>query len=139
LDGLACKARLDCLQAVKNTVWDIKTTASAAYKAFERSMLTYCYHQQAAWYLDGASRCGLIDGPAAKFLFLAVENSAPFNVAVYQASGALLNAGHQANEAALDLYRKCATTKHFPASYADEIIVLDCPAWMQEQEEALEA
>ena len=129
LDGVPCQARLDCTQ--DGTIWDIKTCNDANPKtgAFMRSVARYGYHQQAAWYLDGAQRCGVV-GPRCRYLWLAVENAAPFQLAVYQCSLDLLEVGHLRNEAAVAQIAECRKTNVWPTAYAQEIVMMRAPAWM---------
>jgi exodeoxyribonuclease VIII len=137
-DGIPCKARCDCVQAESNILWDLKSTSGAGYRDFERSVANYRYHLQAAWFINGLSRAGVIDGPAVKFLWLAVESSAPYALAVYQCAGDLLNDGHLACEAAFETYKRCLTEKVFKTAYADEIILMQTPRWMLPDDNALE-
>ena len=128
LDGVPCKARLDCLQ--ENTIWDIKTARDASYRGFERAIADYRYMMQAAWYLDGAGRAGLVK-PGCRYLWIAVENAAPYALAVYQASLKLLQVGHDRCEQAVALWRDCEKKRVWPAAYSQDVVKMDAPAWMQ--------
>lgn len=51
-----CKARVDALVTLPNyglCAIDLKTTRDASLAAIEKSLYTYGYHRQAAWYLRG--------------------------------------------------------------------------------------
>jgi exodeoxyribonuclease VIII len=136
LDGTPCKARLDCLQP--ETIWDIKSCHDASYRGFERAIANFAYHMQAAWYLDGAGQAGLVKS-GCRYLWIAVENAAPYALAVYQASLELLQVGHDRCEQAVALWRDCEKKKVWPAAYAQEVITMAAPRWMLPQDEALEA
>ena len=130
--GVPCQARLDCVQP--RVIWDIKTCREASYRGFLRAIGQYSYHMAAAWYLEGAKAVGLING-SCRYLWLAVENAAPYNVAVYEASAELLAAGAEQNCAAVARYLECKDKGVFPASYANDAIVMDCPKWLQSEPE----
>lgn len=132
-DGTKCKARIDCVQ--DGVIWDLKSTSNAGYRAFERSIADYRYHIQAAWFLEGAGRAGLVDPASSKFLWLAVESTPPYALAVYQAAPDLLQAGWDAAERAVELFKTCETKKDYPTAYAEQAIVMDCPGWMKPQED----
>lgn len=129
-DGMQCKARVDCLQ--DGWIWDVKTCRDAGYRGFQHSIAEYRYHMQAAWYLDGVTRAGLLNqsGPRCRVLWLAVENAPPYQLAVYQRSLDLLQIGHDANERALDVIRAREKARHWPTAYAQEVVMMNPPPWM---------
>ena len=133
--GMPCKARIDCVQPKQ--IWDIKTCRDASYRGFQRSIADYCYHLAAAWYLTGWAE--LDKGSAPKYLWLAVENSPPYALAVYHASADLLQVGRERCAAAVARYLECKDNKHFPVSYADEPVLMAAPKWMLPDENSLEA
>lgn len=133
-DGQPCKARLDCLQP--GVIWDIKSCRDASYRGFERSIAEYRYHMQAAFYVLGAGLC-CYNNPV-KYYWLAVENSPPYALAVYQASIELLGVGHDHCEQAMARYAECKKVGNFPMSYADEIIQMAAPRWMLPDDEAID-
>ena len=47
----------------------------------------------------------------------------------------LLAAGHEQCSNAVARYLECKDKNVFPASYADEVILMDAPAWMKPNEE----
>jgi exodeoxyribonuclease VIII len=84
--GIQSKARLDRVVEIngERVIVDIKTTASGASKdVFERTIWQYGYGLQCAFYLEMARICGV---PAQHFVFVVVEKSAPYAVAVYRFS-----------------------------------------------------
>ena len=82
---------------------DLKTCVSAEYHAFQRSLATYRYYVQAAFYLDGATEA--TGEPHKDFIFIAVEKSPPFSVALYTLDKGSVEFGRQAYLA--DLNRLC--------------------------------
>lgn len=135
-DELPCKARLDCLQ--DGTIWDIKTTRDASYRGFERSMTEYRYMIQAAWYMQGAGRCGLADPMKCRYLWLAVENAAPYQLCVYRCSLDLWQVGYDRCEAAIAKYLECQKTKVWPTAFSQEPVLMQAPRWMLPDDDALE-
>ena len=127
LDGTPCQARLDCLQ--DGTIWDIKSCRDASKICFQRSIIEYRYHMQAAWYIDGAYRCGLAT-PETRYMWIAVKNEPPYQLAVYQCSLDLLSLGHDLCEKVVAMWRECERTGVWPAAYSQEIIQMAAPAWL---------
>jgi hypothetical protein len=127
-DGTPCKARIDCLQ--DGVLWDIKTCRCAKRHAFHGAIASYGYHLKAAWYLDGACRCGLLK-PDAIVRWLAVENAAPYALAVYRCGPMFLDLGHIAMERALATIGECRKANVWPAAYSQDEIVMEPEKWME--------
>ena len=104
---------------------DLKTTVSADPDEFVRSVTKFQYHMQAAFYLDGLSANG-IDG--ARFLFVAVEKTAPYLVSVIELDNEALVEGRRLNRQAIDLYDQCVRTDTWPG-YGDNIHTISLPRW----------
>ena len=107
------------------TCVDLKTTISADPDDFARSVAKYGYHAQAAWYLDGLAANGIND---AAFLFVAVEKTPPYPVAVIELDDEALAEGRRLNRRAIDLYARCTDTGIWPA-YGDDITLISLPMW----------
>lgn len=118
---LQCKARFDALGDI--TIPDLKTTRSAQASGFIRSVVSYGYHRQAAWYLRGAAECGL---PARDFAFIVVEKAAPFQVAVYRLDKAALDTGATECADLLAQYAECRKANDWPGYPGG---VLSLPKW----------
>jgi exodeoxyribonuclease VIII len=128
--GFQCKARLDAVSG--SAVVDLKTTTDASKDAFTRTIQRYGYHIQAAWYMAAARAAGLnVD----RFVFVAVETSAPYGVAAYTLDEGYLMAAEHAIQNALELHRQCEKVGHWHG-YADEEQTVLCPAWLIEEEYA---
>lgn len=113
---------------------DLKSTLDASPEGFARSLADYRYHVQAPWYLTGgqaAHDAGLLpDGwqrPRA-FVFIAVEKSAPYAVAVYSLDAATMELGALQMRADLDTLAECKRTGVWPG-YGDKIAALSLPDW----------
>lgn len=95
--GLRCKARLDALWPTRRLIPDVKTTSDAL--AFDKSIATYGYHRQAAFYAMGAA--ALCGGHPADWAFglIAVETSEPYGMRCGLMSvSALLQGRHEVRD-----------------------------------------
>jgi len=75
--GLWCKGRADYLRFSRDTgtIYDLKTTRDC--RDFSRSIATYGYDRQAAFYLRGCKALGI---DVQSFWFVVVESEPPFGV-----------------------------------------------------------
>lgn len=136
--GVLCRCRPDWWRH-DGTIVDLKTARDASPSGFPGSILSWRYHVQAAFYLDGIERAkaaGGVDMPAPKaFVFVAVEKVAPYAVAVYhldvQQSVAI---GRREYREDLDTYAECARSGIWPG-YGDKIQSISLPEWRLRQEE----
>jgi hypothetical protein len=116
--GLRCKCRPDWYDGA--TVVDLKTTTDAG-PGFARSVATFRYHVQASHYLAG------LHG-AERFVFLTVEKTAPYAVAVYELDAAALAAGDELRQRDMRVIADCQATKEWPG-YGDTCQPLSLPSW----------
>lgn len=125
--GVTCKARHDRHSPLMagGAIVDVKTTRDASRSSFEKAIFGYGYHRQAAFYAEGAEQCGL---PTEHSVIVAVENEAPFAVAVYRLSDAALDAGWEEVKALLGLYGRCQATNQWPG-YPTEVQDVSLPDW----------
>ena len=107
---------------------DLKTCVDGRSDAFSRSVMTFGYAIQAAFYVDVALA---FDGQKRDFYWVAVEKEAPFAVAVYKASDAMLQYGRAQYLKAIELYKECAAMDLWPA-YSQQVQTLDLPGWIKE-------
>ena len=136
LDGFPCKARLDGYHAdgkLAGVVMDLKTTRDASPEAFKRTMFSYGYHRQAAWYLQGLRTLGL---PATSFYIVAVETTAPYAVAVYRVSDKALEVGLKEVNQLFSVYKECKLTNEWHG-YSREAQLLELPYYANENKQLL--
>lgn len=126
LYGIRGKCRPDCLSYNGRFVLDLKTTQDASPKGFQKSIGGFGYHIQAAWYLRGLRKLGVI---VDEFLFVAIEKTAPFCVGVYRADKEMLEEGGKKVEEALNIIQQCNRNRHW-ADYTPEILDISLPPWM---------
>jgi hypothetical protein len=126
--GLECKCRPDWLTSDGSIVVDVKTTEDASPAGFRKSISSWRYHVQAAWYLHGLEQASGIRPE--QFIFICVEKKAPHAVAVYAADAEMIEAGgRQALEDLMTL-AECKQANRWP-SYSERIETISLPGWMR--------
>lgn len=121
-----CKARLD-LVPVGPDMGDIKTCADASLEGFQKHAWESGYHLQGAFYMDAWDRLG--DRMFTGFKFIAYERTIGL-VKVHRMTDALLQAGREAYQSALDTYIRCVRANQWPG-YTEEAAEWDLPRWMR--------
>lgn len=129
-DGVDCRCRPDYWR--EGVLYDLKTTIDARPDAFSRACWNYRYHVQSAFYLDGYH--GVTDAPVGDFVFIAIEKTAPYAVAMYHANEAMVEQGRNEYRADLAVYRECLERDEWPG-YSPEITSILLPRWAMEVEE----
>ena len=92
-----------------------------APSGFARSVATFRYHVQASHYLTG------LHG-AERFVFIAVEKTAPYAVAVYELDAAAMAAGNELRQRDMRVIADCQATNEWPG-YGDDCQTLSLPSW----------
>jgi hypothetical protein len=131
-----CRVRLDWQpepRAGRAILCDYKTTKSASPEQLAKAIYDHGYHQQGAFYLDGARALGLAEDDAA-FLLVFQEKTPPYLVTIAQLDVVALRIGRIRNRRALELYRECTTTGRWPG-HSDEVELLALPGWVERQYE----
>lgn len=113
---------------------DLKTTIDASKRSFERSILEYRYHVQAAWYLLGAKK---IEQKPHQFIFLAVEKKRPFEVGVYVAGEEVIELGDRLVEKGIDRILRGIETNRWPG-YSEQAKPISLPPWAFYDDEEIE-
>lgn len=131
LTGIECKIRPDFLKTESETtiagIVDVKTCVDASSNGFSKAVATMGYDVQAAFYQDGMKA---LSGKTIPFYFIAIEKEAPYAVAVYQASEAMLEIGREKYRAALELLDWCFSNNSWPSYQpGGEIEMIDLPRW----------
>lgn len=122
--GVPCKARYDYLNL--GGIVDLKTCQDASPDAFARSVATFHYHLQAAFYCSGSEH--VRNESPAFFAFVAVESEPPHGVACYVLPGNAILAGMHLANIALERYAAALAANEWPG-YSDAIEVLQLPKW----------
>lgn len=132
--GVTRRGRLDWLPDASDgrlIVADYKTSVTANPEAFGKSAANYCYHMQAAWYLDAVTALGLTDAEPA-FVFVVQEKTAPYLVTVCELDAAARHIGRLLNREAIDLYAQCVADDDWP-TYSDGVETVSLPFWLTRQ------
>lgn len=132
--GLLLKGRLDIIfQGEDNriAIADLKKCQNSSRDGFTKSLAERMYNVQAAFYCD-------IIG-ASDFYFIAIEEDAPFEVAVHKLSDEDLDLGRQVYERLLDKLVECRAKNRWPGAsdYEKEISVVSLPMWARKLQEAI--
>lgn len=124
--GVPLRCRFDWLREVgRPIVVDLKTTTNASPSAFARSVASFGYHVQAAWYQYGAVAVLGLDEPP-PFVFIAQETEPPYLVGVYELDDEALEVGRRQMRRAIDLYWRCVEADDWPGYRS---AVLSLPRW----------
>lgn len=122
--GTRCKARVDKLLD-SGLLVDLKSARDASPEAFARSVATYRYHCQDAWYRRGCRALGI---EPKGFVFVAVESAAPHGVGCYVLDDASREVGERLISSALADYRAAVATDVW-RTYTDQALTISIPAW----------
>lgn len=128
---IRCRARFDWLTP-DGWLIDLKTTQDASAGAFARSCANYRYHVQAAWYLDAYQQASGGDLPLG-FIFIAVEKTAPYGIALYELDAEAVEQGRQLSRRDLARYAAAREMDCWPG-YPTDIQPLSLPRWAMNQE-----
>jgi len=123
--GVQCKARPDWL--MPSGIVDVKSTENASLSAFQRSVVSWRYHVQAAWYLDGIKAA--TGDSAQAFMFAVFEKKPPYACAFYYADADMLELGRREYRRNLQTYAECMNRNVWPG-YSAEILPISLPVWV---------
>ena len=116
--GMRCKCRPDWFDG--ETIVDLKTCQDASAAGFARAVAQWSYQVQSVHYL-----CGTL---AKRFVFIAVEKSAPFATACYELDAQAMVHGSVLRHNALQRIQDCRAINEWPG-YTDGIQTLQLPGW----------
>lgn len=126
--GLQLKCRTDWLSG--NAIVDLKKCQDASPAGFAKTIANFGYDLQAAVNLH---ICSLLDLGKEKFIFIAVEDKAPFAVGVYELDANSIAIGHSKFRRLLARYLQCVIDDTWPA-YSSNIEYLELPKWAASSE-----
>lgn len=127
--GLKCKGLADYVVDHKlfgRTIVDIKKTQDASVSGFSRSIFNYRYNLQCAWYLHGFE--------AREFIFVAIEDKAPYAIGIYKADPSLVEHGQKLMERLTEKLIWCRENDEWPG-YTRGIENILLPAWVAGQDD----
>jgi hypothetical protein len=125
--GELCKSRPDFISSQGHIV-DLKTSMDARENYFARDILKHSYHIQSSHYLNGARITNTARSDS--FIFLVIEKTPPFEIAVYPCGASVLGVGDQWRSKAMRIYSRCRKTNKWPG-YNHEAKVIELPPWAE--------
>lgn len=123
--GYVMRGRLDRLPDV-GPVLDFKTDKDITPHGIQLSMAEYGYATQLGHY---AKITGRPDAP----IIVAVENVAPYRVAVYQIDALTWDLAQRAVDLAWDLFADCMDTNTWPSGLPDDITEIGLKPWAYDE------
>ena len=117
--GMRCKCRPDWFDGT--TIVDLKTCQDASPTGFAKAVANFGYQIQAAHYLAGTL--------ATRFIFVAVEKTAPYAIGVYELDTEALVHGSIARHNALQRIQDCRAINEWPGYTDGGIQTLQLPGW----------
>lgn len=117
--GLLCKCRPDIWH--DGFIVDLKTSADAGYREFQRSVYKYGYHIQCAMMYEAFKNIFNIE--MTDFVFVVIENVEPYATAIYPLDKLSLEQSVKIFKQKLMEIKHCIDTKYWP-SYKTQIITL---------------
>jgi hypothetical protein len=124
--GTPCRCKPDLLLPKHKLCVDLKTTADATPEGFAKSVASYGYHRQQAFYSEAIKQTY---GEEFRFLFAVVETSEPYNAAVYELDAASVDAGRQEINLLLDELERRTRDNDWTPEYSKGIVPLTLPRW----------
>jgi hypothetical protein len=125
VSGVLCKCRADRIRS-DGIIIDIKTTQNASAREFQKSIGTFKYHWQSAFYLDGFSL--LLGDKLSQFVHIAIESEPPYGIGVFVLDDVSLTRARSDITFLLALYSICEKENRWP-NYPDEIQNISIPSW----------
>lgn len=118
-----CKCRPDAYRD-DGIIIDLKTTEDASRQSFRKSIVNFNYDKQAAYYLDGLN---CIENKFRHFVFIAIEKSPPFGLAIYELDEQSIETGRALYKE--DLHKYMVDKRENSFSYPEEIQKINIPAY----------
>ena len=129
---LELKCRPDFMLDDGSLIIDVKTTTDASPSGFKKSLASFRYFVQAAFYLEVVEKATGRRPEA--FIFVAVEKQRPFATGVYVADSECIRIGmEQAREDLLNI-AKWKNTGVYPG-YSSQAEMISLPKWMLPRED----
>jgi hypothetical protein len=125
------RARYDWVTEIggRLVIVDYKSTSKTARPdadGFGKTIHNFGYHQQAAWYRDGAIHTGWDEDP--DFIFVAQENTPPYLVSVLRLDSDAYLLAERENMYALQMFVACKGNDYWPG-YPDGIHTVSLPRY----------
>ena len=123
--GIACKYRPDSRK--QSVMSDLKTTNDVSKDSFAKTIARFGYHISAAHYLEGDRVLHGTDHET--FVFIAVSNKKPYEVAIYPLGQRSLQEGYKERLKALNRIKLARETGVYPLINEGKALEIDIPNW----------
>ena len=135
LNGVDCKALFDYVREPDRLAVELKTTANGSPEAFSKSILNFGMDIQLGLYLSLIEQAFLdinsaVYGHEWQWVWIVVEQKAPYSVAVYVPSERLIAQAKEKVWRLTELYKECVENDSWPG-YSENIMEIDVPVWAQ--------
>lgn len=111
-----------------NSLGDLKTTADGSPSKWERTIVDYAYHAQAAMYLDGVNQA--LGEERDEFFHIVSESEAPYEFEPRRLSEQYITIGRLWYRNQLARYCKCVTSGNWPSWGNEPMPVVEPPLWL---------
>lgn len=125
--GLRCKGRADYYKPAHRAAVDLKSTLDASEKGLKKSSASFGYHRQDAMYRQGFAAAGK---PIDFFVFVAVEKTPPYLIAMFEHDAEAIGRGHASIRADMETMAECLKTNVWPG-YSQSIQTIGLPKWAE--------
>lgn len=129
--GVSVRVRPDIVCQRSGVMADLKSTQDARAPAFERSIMNYRYHVQAAFYMDVWEWA--TGDRINEFLILAVESAPPHAAKIYRVDDTAIAEGRRCYREALNAYADCLIRDEWPGYENDAPELIGLPDWLVAQ------
>lgn len=127
--GVPLKARADIISKERREIGDLKISASASPRFFERQAFSLGHFLRVPWYVDGWLAAS---GKAAVYWFIVVARDPPHLVTVCRLDERAIAWGRQMIRRSLVLFKHCTAVGRWPG-YAEERVTLGLPTYAEYQ------
>jgi exodeoxyribonuclease VIII len=132
VDGTPIKGRFDYYHPNEQIIIDLKTCLDASPEAAKKYVINYGLHIQQ--YVYSEIHRSITGSAPTDFIFVLVEKSAPYAVAVFRLDKEAIAAAKLEVQRGLEIYRQCIKTNTWPA-YPEAVQSIGLPAWYLKQVE----
>jgi hypothetical protein len=124
--GISMRCKPDYLSKEAAVIIDVKTTDDASPEEFAKSIVKYGYHRQAWLYREAAFQEHDI---YCRFIFAVVCTNAPYEVALYEPSIEMMEAGRREALTLLDEYKARLESGDWTSEWSKGIVPIELPKW----------
>lgn len=118
LTGIQCKVRPDALNGA--VAMDLKTSRDASYRCFQNDAYSAGYFLQAAMIYYGLKSVDIV---MEKFIFMVVEKTPPYPVAIYYLNEGAIEFGLQEFDRLMLKYQSCLETEKWEDYGIQELFI----------------